>query len=390
MISKQKAELLRKIKTCKADLESTATTDEFKAGRAEELKALLVELAELDSAENTTHLSDNGGNVTMNEKLAMVAINKALRGIQLTDEEKTALRNDATPTGQQGGVDAKGGYLVPKEFVDDVERLTENDVRLKKLVHVYPTTFRKGQYPIRDEASTGMVKRSELTTLTPKDINFDVVEFDIEEYYDFIPVANEVMEDSNVDILGQVKDAMAEDLVKIENVEILTAMDSAAGGTSTEIEDYHGLTDALYKGIKVSARKGSVIVTNQSGEAYLATLEDNMGRPLLVPDIKEPDVMKFKGCEVVALDDTVLQNSTTVIDEGEVTEKTVRTIPFYVGNLKKAILFADREGLSVTISREAGFLQNATFLKVTPRFDVVKKFGNCLKKLALVTDEEVE
>lgn len=391
MVSKQKAELLRRIKACKDMLENKDTAEAVKAVKAEELKGLLVEMAELNSAEDKNHLSIvNGGNVTMNEKLAIVAINKALRGIQLTDEERTALRNDATPTGQQGGVDAKGGYLCPKEFVADVERLASEDTRLKDYVHVHNTTFRKGSYPIRDEAATGLTKRAELTTMTAKDINFDTVEYEIENWYDFIPVSEEVEADANVDIFEQVREAFAEDLVLQENKEILTAMDSAAGGSSTEITGYNDIKTALNKGIAVAARKNAVIVTNQSGWDYLDKLEDSTHRPLMVPDIKDPTIKRFAGCQVLVLDDTTLKNGTTVIDEGEVTEKTVATIPFYVGDLKRAVLFADLEGFIVKMSKDAGFLQGAVYLKITPRFDVVKKFSNVLKKLALVTDEVVD
>ena len=86
MVSKQKAELLRRIKACKDMLENKDTAEAVKAVKAAELKGLLVEMAELNSAEDKNHLSIvNGGNVTMNEKLAIVAINKALRGIQLTE-----------------------------------------------------------------------------------------------------------------------------------------------------------------------------------------------------------------------------------------------------------------------------------------------------------------
>lgn len=383
MVTKQVAELLRKIKACRDILQAGNADAAVLADTAAELKGLL---AELKSAENINNQSINdGGKPEMNEKLAIVAINKALRGKPLTDEEKSALQNTASSPGQQGETPAKGGYLVPKEFVAGVERLANEDARLKSYVHVYPTTYRKGSYPIRDEAATGLTKRSELNTMTGKDINFDAVEFDIENWYDFIPVANELIEDANVDILELVKEAFAEDLVLTENREILTAMDSAAGGTAKEIADYTEIAAALNKDIKVAARKNAVIVTNQNGWAYLDALEDGEKHPLLVPDIKEPGIKRFKGAEVVVLDNATLANGTTTV-KGD----TVATIPFYVGDLKKAVLFADRQGFIVKMSSEAGYLQEATYLKITPRFDVVKKFSNVLKKLALVTDEVVE
>ena len=384
MISKQKAELLRKIRACKEILEAGTADASVLEATANELKGLLAELSAVDKDMN----NQIGGKKEMNNKLAMVAINKAIRGIALTDEEKQAIRNDATPAGQQGGVDAKGGYLVPKEFVAEVERLAENDVRLKDYVHVYATTFRKGLYPIRDEASTGLTKRSELSSMSPKDINFDSVEWDIENWYDFIPVANELVADTNADIFGAVQEAFAEDLVTQENKEILTVMASAAGNAK-EISGYADITSALDKDIKVSARRNATITTNQEGWAYLDSLEDSLHRPLLVPDIKEPGVKRYKGAEIIVLDNDTLKCGTKTIDEGEVTEKTVKTIPFFVGDLRKAVLFADLQGYAVKLSKEAGFLQDATYLAITPRFDVVKKFNGVLVKLSLVTNEEV-
>ena len=310
----------------------------------------------------------------MNEKLAIVAINKALRRIPLTDEERQALRNEAGSPGQQGETPAKGGYLVPTQFVAAVERLADEDARLKNYVHVLPTTFRKGQYPIRDEAATGLTKRSELNTLTGKDINFSAVTYEVENWYDFIPVAEELVDDASVDILEQVREAFAEDLVKTENAEILTVMNAAAG-TAVSGTSYKDILTALDTGIKVAARKNAVIVTNQNGWAYLDGLTDTTGRPLLVEDIKQDGVKRFKGAEVVVLDNATLPNESGAI-------------PFYVGDLKRAVLFADRKGYEVVMSREAGFLQGAIYLKISPRFDVVKKFNNVLKKLTLTISEE--
>ena len=373
MVTKQMAELLRKIKACRDILADGKADAAALVATADELTGLL---AELKSAQNKVKSQSvqNGGKNDMNEKLAIVAINKALRRIPLTDEERQALRNEAGSPGQQGETPAKGGYLVPTQFVAAVERLADEDARLKNYVHVLPTTFRKGQYPIRDEAATGLTKRSELNTLTGKDINFSAVTYEVENWYDFIPVAEELVDDASVDILEQVREAFAEDLVKTENAEILTVMNAAAG-TAVSGTSYKDILTALDTGIKVAARKNAVIVTNQNGWAYLDGLTDTTGRPLLVEDIKQDGVKRFKGAEVVVLDNATLPNESGAI-------------PFYVGDLKRAVLFADRKGYEVVMSREAGFLQGAIYLKISPRFDVVKKFNNVLKKLTLTISEE--
>ena len=373
MVTKQMAELLRKIKACRDILADGKADAAALAATADELTGLL---AELKSAQNKVKSQSvqNGGKNDMNERLAIVAINKALRRIPLTDEERQALRNEAGSPGQQGETPAKGGYLVPTQFVAAVERLADEDARLKNYVHVLPTTFRKGQYPIRDEAATGLTKRSELNTLTGKDINFSAVTYEVENWYDFIPVAEELVDDASVDILEQVREAFAEDLVKTENAEILTVMNAAAG-TAVSGTSYKDILTALDTGIKVAARKNAVIVTNQNGWAYLDGLTDTTGRPLLVEDIKQDGVKRFKGAEVVVLDNATLPNESGAI-------------PFYVGDLKRAVLFADRKGYEVVMSREAGFLQGAIYLKISPRFDVVKKFNNVLKKLTLTISEE--
>lgn len=99
MVTKKTAELLRKIKACRDVLQAGNADAAVLAETAAELKGLL---AELKSAENINNQSiNNGGKPEMNEKLAIVAINKALRGKPLTDEEKSALQNAASSRGSR-------------------------------------------------------------------------------------------------------------------------------------------------------------------------------------------------------------------------------------------------------------------------------------------------
>ena len=60
-----------------------------------------------------------------------------------------------------------------------------------------------------------------------------------------------------------------------------------------------------------------------------------------------------------------------------------KVIPVYVGDLSEYAAFFDREGVSVAVSTEAGFVKNATLLRAVQRFDVQVIDKEAMIRLAL-------
>ena len=125
--------------------------------------------------------------------------------------------------------------------------------------------------------------------------------------------------------------------------------------SGTAITDWKGLTTALNKTLDPAISAAAKIVTNQSGLEWLDELVDSQNRPLLTPDLVNPNIMRFRGREVVVMTDALLSET--------------KKIPFYVGSFKDAIVFFDRQQVEVAVSTEAGFVQNATLIRAIERFD---------------------
>lgn len=310
----------------------------------------------------------------------VAALNKALRGIQLTDEEKKLvkyekLRDTAGTPGQVGATPAKGGYLLPKESASTIETFMDEQVRLKNDCDVYPTKYRSGSIPTRAHSNHKLTNYDELNNIQESDRDFGQITYDCKNYGEIIPVANELLDDVDVDLIGIIAEEFAMDAVDTENDKIIDVMDTA---TTEAITDYTGIKTAINTKLPVNVAKRAKIYTNQSGWDYLDQLKDKNDRPLLSEHAAEPGVYRYRGKEVVVIDNETLADDETT------------GIPFYVGSLKDFIKFVDRQGLLVAVSTEAGFEMNASKVRAIERFDVAKKNAKALRKLTLLISEEAE
>ena len=94
-----------------------------------------------------------------------------------------------------------------------------------------------------------------------------------------------------------------------------------------------------------SAYAGSIqIVTNDDGLQYLDTLKDSDNRYLLSPDPKEPMQKRLSvGANSIPL--IVVPNNILATD--------VQQIPFFIGDLKEAVVLWDRQQTSIKMSDTA-------------------------------------
>ena len=314
----------------------------------------------------------------------IAALNKALRGIQLTDEEKKfvkfeKLSDTAGTPGQVGATPTKGGYLLPKESAATIETFMDDQVRLKNDCDVYATKYRSGSIPTRAHSNHKLTNYDELNSIQESDRDFGQITYDCKNYGEIIPVANELLDDIDIDLIGIIAEEFAMDAVDTENDKIIDVMDTA---TTEAITDYTGIKTAINTKLPINVAKRAKIYTNQSGWDYLDQLRYKNDRPLLSEHASEPGVYRFRGKEVVVIDNETLPDDETT------------GIPFYVGSLKDFIKFVDRQGLLVAVSTEAGFEMNASKVRAIERFDVAKKNAKALRKLTLllssVTTDEGE
>lgn len=335
--------------------------------KAKELKDLKAEYDAAVAVEESKKKNFNGEQQKGITKMASakVAFNKAIRGMALTDEEKAlvkfeSLRDTVGTPGQQGVTPSKGGYLVPAEQASQIEKLMDEEVRLKNYCTVRETNFRSGSMPSRTHANSKLVNFDELNTITEKDIDFGQITYECKNYGAIIPISNELIEDASADVVAEIAEEFAQEAVDTENDKILTLLN---GLTGTAMTDYKDIKTALNVTLKPAVSKRAIIITNQNGFDYLDKLEDDNGQPILSEHMAQDGVYKFRGKDIVVLDNAVLPDDNT---DGT---------PFFVGSLRDFCLFAERKGLVVAISQEAGFTKNATLVRAITRFDVKTKFG---------------
>lgn len=287
----------------------------------------------------------------------------------LTDEEKEYAKTLNTTTGQLGATPAKGGYLIPEEQMNTILEPRRAFTQLKNYCNVQVVNSRIGSIPTATEETGQLDAFDELGEISNTDIDFGQIKWSTHDYGDIIPVANQLLQDIDVDLTGLIANRFARKAVNTENAKILALVQSI---DATQITDYKGIKTALNKTLDPEISATATIFTNQTGYDYLDQLEDAQKRPLLTPDVTAPGQYRFRGRPIVVLKDTIFKVDAT-------------TIPFLVGSLSDFAIFFDRLGVELAVSTEALFSKYATAIRAVERFDVQKRDGDAMAYLTLKT-----
>lgn len=287
----------------------------------------------------------------------------------LTDEEKEYAKTLNATTGQLGATPAKGGYLIPEEQMNTILEPRRAFTQLKNYCNVQVVNSRIGSIPTATEETGQLDAFDELGEISNTDIDFGQIKWSTHDYGDIIPVANQLLQDIDVDLTGLIANRFARKAVNTENAKILALVQSI---DATGITDYKGIKTALNKTLDPEISATATIFTNQTGYDYLDQLEDAQKRPLLTPDVTAPGQYRFRGRPIVVLKDTIFKVDAT-------------TIPFLVGSLSDFAIFFDRLGVELAVSTEALFSKYATAIRAVERFDVQKRDGDAMAYLTLKT-----
>lgn len=251
-------------------------------------------------------------------------------------------------SGNSEGIGADGGYTVPEEIETKVQRLRETQESLIDLVSVKVVKTNKGSETYKTRGQyTGFSSIGEGGKLPKKSgLGFSRINYVINKYGGYMPVTNELVEDSDEDIEAMLVEWLANESRVTRNNLVKTIITSKA---AIDLEDLDGIKKAL--NVTLSKFKNSaVIVTNNDGVQYLDTLKDKNDRPLLNPDPTAPTQLR-------------LRCGTTTVAVKEYDNETIPTvsnkIPFYIGDFKEGIKFFDRKQLSLLASNVAS-VQGAT------------------------------
>lgn len=344
------AQLETEKEAAKAVLESGASTD-IKAAR-EKIQALKDKLQmaeELEAIDKETTLSNKKNH-------------KAAGGSAAAFAE--AARAGFPRNQMSEGSKEDGGYTVPEDIDTQIREFRESKDSLETLVTVTPVKTLSGArtYKTRKQ-QTGFTKVNEGAALSTKDTpQFSRITYTVEKYGGLFPVTNELLEDTDANLVGTLIRWIGDESRITRNKLILGVLKTI--GSEVDLSSPDELKKALNVTLDPAFRPFTRIVTNQDGFQCLDTMKDADSRYLLQPDVTNPTQYRLFGFPVTVISNADMPSDTT---------SGVKA-PVYVGDLKSAVTLFDRKRLAIASSDIAmdAFEKDLTIWRAIERLQVVK------------------
>lgn len=264
------------------------------------------------------------------------------------------------------GVDEDGGYTVPEDVSTRIEHYKDVDYALETDIDVVPVSTNKGSRTYQKKTTPNTFVDIDENGQITEEIEapkFERVPYAIQDRAGFMPVSNDLVADSDANIMEVVAEWLGKADVNTTNAKILALVNTKA---QTDLKDIDGIKTALNVTLGQAYKAGAKIYTNDDGLNYLDTLKDANQRPLLNPDPTAPANLTLR-CGTTVLPIKVLPN--------KIWASNGTKAPFIVGNLFDFARKYNRQHMSIKASDVASiggfnaFAQNMTLLRAIVRDD---------------------
>lgn len=296
---------------------------------------------------------------------------------QFADAARAGFPKSMTNKDMSEGTAADGGYTVPEDIVTRIEHLRDAKYSLRQDVNVIPVKTLSGRRTIKQRAQqTGFTNVAEAGKIGKKDTpKYTVLNYTIVKYAGYFAVTDELLEDSDANIVGELT-AWIADEARVTDNKLILAEIAATWSTPTNLKDLDGIKKALNVTLGQAFKATSAIYTNDNGLQYLDTLKDGTGNYILQPDPTAPMNMRLRaGGNVVPV--RVIPTADLPNGTGAASGKT--RVPFIIGDMKEAIALFDRKQITIKSSDVAAttdinaFEQDMTLWRAIERLDVVAR-----------------
>lgn len=257
--------------------------------------------------------------------------------IRSKGEKRDGLKTD--------GVDV----IIPEEVVYTPQKEVKTIVDLSTLVNKMKVSTGSGKYPVLKGATASLVAVKELEK-NPElaKPEFENVEWSVETYRGQMPISQEAIDDSAVDLTGLVATHIQEQKINTVNTAIANEFKTF---TAVSAADTDAIKEVL--NVKLDPAYSRTIIASQSFLQTVDTLKDKNGQYILQQAITDSSQMRLFGVPMTVIADEVLGKAGDAVA--------------FIGDAKKGILMADR--VDVT----AKWIDNEIYgqlLSVATRFDV--------------------
>ena len=284
-------------------------------------------------------------------------------------------------------VDANGGYTVPEDIQTKVNQWPEAQYSFLADISEETVSTNKGSRTYQKKTDTdAFVDLDENGAITTEITapQFERISYNIQDRAGFMPVSNDLVNDSDANIMGIVTEWLGRANIATANAKVKAILNAhknkkkdgtyEATAGAKEINGINGIKEIVTVILGQAYKSGAKIITNDDGLQYLDTLTDNTGRPLLNPDPTDSAKLQLR-CGTVVIPIKVIPNKhfPTVTTETEI------KVPFVVGDLKAGIRRYNRQSMSLMASNVAtigsgenvfnAFAMNMTLIRAILRDD---------------------
>ena len=319
-----------------------------------------VSVVAVPAYDSTNVNADNSDNKNVNVDTR--SYEQFIKGEKEKMTEKTIINNDAkTETRSfedfirsrgemRDGLTTSGATaVIPEEVVTPVLELKNSKYNLAQYATVKTVSAGSGHYPIAKRNNTAVLAtKEELADIADVDANmFEDVPFDVKTRAGKIALSNEIVDDSAVDIVAEVKNQLQKLVDNTDNQNIMKVL------TSDPFKKENATTtDDLKKifNVDLDPALNKMWLVNQSGFNYLDTLKDNEGRYLLQPNPTAASGFSLFGAPVVMISDTVMPNNS----DG--------SFPLIVGDMAEAVAVFRKSQISAQWDKFDQFAQGLSVI----------------------------
>lgn len=269
------------------------------------------------------------------------------------DDEKRALNgylHREFRDGASGITSPDVAPTIPESILYNPENEVKSVTDLAQLVTQFQATTASGKYPIVKRTTARMNSVAELAKnpdlAKPE---FEEVDWKVQTYRGAIPLSQESIDDSAIDLTSLVANNAMEQKVNTTNFAIANVLKSFTAKTvaGDSVDDIKHILN-----VDLDPAYNKTIVASQSFYQYLDTLKDKNGQYLLHEPITDGSPRMLLGVPVTVVEDELL---------GAAGEAHA-----FIGDLARAVLYANRKDIQVRWVDDNIYGQ---YLQAVVRFD---------------------
>lgn len=279
---------------------------------------------------------------------------KKKRSSETEEEEKRAFNaylHKEKRDGVSGITSPDVAPTIPESILYNPENEVKSVTDLSKLVTQFSATTASGKYPVLKRATERMNSVEELAknpALAKPE--FEEVDWKVSTYRGAIPLSQESIDDSAIDLTALVANNANEQKINTTNFAIASVLKAftAKAVAGESVDDIKHILN-----VDLDPAYNKTIVASQSFYQYLDTLKDKNGQYLLHEAITDGSPRTLLGVPVTVVEDELL---------GAAGEAHA-----FIGDLARGVLFANRKDIQVRWVDNEVYGQ---YLQAVTRFDV--------------------